>query len=603
MSGQERSSAVLPAVGELARPGRATSDEVYDAICDRGNLTRRQLLIWAGDRLAPGLPVFVEAGLLHIRGGVEPAIFERAFQAVVGECDALRMVVEDVDGWPRQRLVARVDATVEMVDLSSVRAPAVALATFAHERLARAGSAAGPLFDVALVRMHAEHHVWVFLQHQLIADAWSFRLVHQRMVEHYQRDLRGDDGVSVAPPQFRDYLAYEREYRASSRYRGAQAYWQRRLAPASGRGGAIRPSGGREATRVCRVSRRLGHATTAALRRLAAAQSASSDMGLFIVIASLIVAHVYRTTGTSDVLLSVPFANRPSRRFKETVGSFMNVCPVRVSVERGDTFLSLLRRVEHEAWEAAAHQGWVMSHVAAAQPYDVLVNVHKEAVAARTFGELPMDAEWLAPTHRFGALSVGVQDFNGDGDLILALDFNEATFGSAAREDVCRDLLRLLEGCIADPTRAVDSLRIGSVGGLAETSEGGARMPETPGPSAEDPPQADVAHMVAAIWCEVLGRAAVGLHEDFFELGGDSLLAYRMLVRVGADLLVDLSADAFFERPTVAAVVAAVELAHAQSPARGAIEEALRDVERLSDQEAATLLGEEQPADAEPSDG
>jgi hypothetical protein len=93
------------------------------------------------------------------------------------------------------------------------------------------------------------------------------------------------------------------------------------------------------------------------------------------------------------------------------------------------------------------------------------------------------------------------------------------------------------------------------------------------------------------------------LHEDFFELGGDSLLAYRMLVRVGTDLLVDLSADAFFERPTVAAVVAAVELAHAQSPARGAIEEALRDVERLSDQEAATLLGEEQPADAEPSDG
>ncbi len=36
---------------------------------------------------------------------------------------------------------------------------------------------------------------------------------------------------------------------------------------------------------------------------------------------------------------------------------------------------------------------------------------------------------------------------------------------------------------------------------------------------------------------------------------------------------------------------------------RGAIEEALRDVERLSDQEAARLLGEEQPADAEPSDG
>lgn len=602
MSGREREPATSPARGELASTGRVAADEFYDAICNRGNLTRRQLLTWAGDRLAPGLPVFVEGGLLHIRGSVDPAIFQRAFRAVVQECDAFRMVVEDVDGWPRQRLDSRVESTVDLVDLSSAATPAHALEALARERLARAGSAASPLFDAALVRMQRDHYVWVFLQHQLVSDAWSFRVVHQRLVEHYQRGQRGDDEAIVAPPQFREYLADERAYRASARYRSARAYWQGRMAPAPVRAVPIHASGGRESTRVCRVSQRLGHATTAALRRLAAAHSASSDVGMFAVIATLIAAHVYRTTGTSDVMLSVPFANRPSQRFKRTVGSFMNVCPVRVAVERSDTLLSLLERVEREAWEAAAHQACVVPQAASVHPYDVLVNVHKEAVAARSFGDLPMDAEWMAPTHRFGALAVGVQDFKADGELTIALDFNEATFGPATREDLRQSLFRLLEGCVGDPTRPLEHVRVGSIGRFPESPVGSVLADPAPPPT-DHPPQAAVARVVAALWCELLGRETVGLHEDFFSLGGDSLLAYRMLVRVGCDLLVELPAERFFERPTIAAVAAAVESAHAQRSANDRIEDALRDVEQLSDREAATLLEAESAAGAEPDHG
>jgi amino acid adenylation domain-containing protein len=68
-----------------------------------------------------------------------------------------------------------------------------------------------------------------------------------------------------------------------------------------------------------------------------------------------------------------------------------------------------------------------------------------------------------------------------------------------------------------------------------------------------------VEHAVAAIWQAVLGRDRVGRAEDFFELGGDSLAATRVIARIQEALGVALPIGKFFEAPTVAGLAAAVD--------------------------------------------
>ena len=61
---------------------------------------------------------------------------------------------------------------------------------------------------------------------------------------------------------------------------------------------------------------------------------------------------------------------------------------------------------------------------------------------------------------------------------------------------------------------------------------------------------------VAAIWCELLQRPQMGVEENFFEVGGHSLLAMQLIARLRTELGVELSLRAVFEGPTIAAIAA-----------------------------------------------
>lgn len=72
---------------------------------------------------------------------------------------------------------------------------------------------------------------------------------------------------------------------------------------------------------------------------------------------------------------------------------------------------------------------------------------------------------------------------------------------------------------------------------------------------------------VAGIWAEVLGLEEVGVDDDFFELGGSSLRAARVMRRLNSRFAVDLPVRTLFERPTVAGLALSIPRAGDQAQA------------------------------------
>nr|QVT76742.1 nonribosomal peptide synthetase [Streptomyces sp.] len=73
------------------------------------------------------------------------------------------------------------------------------------------------------------------------------------------------------------------------------------------------------------------------------------------------------------------------------------------------------------------------------------------------------------------------------------------------------------------------------------------------------PPRTELEEALATVWADRLGLTEVGVHDDFFELGGYSLVGMQIAAEVTAAYEVAITPQRFYENATVAGLARAVE--------------------------------------------
>ena len=102
-----------------------------------------------------------------------------------------------------------------------------------------------------------------------------------------------------------------------------------------------------------------------------------------------------------------------------------------------------------------------------------------------------------------------------------------------------------------------------------------------------DPPRGDFETRLAAIWQHVLDRPQISRGDDFFDLGGHSLMAMRVLARITDAFAIDLSLRDLFEYRTLETLAHAIERAPRIEP------RVELDLASLSDAEIDALLADD----------
>jgi acyl carrier protein len=95
---------------------------------------------------------------------------------------------------------------------------------------------------------------------------------------------------------------------------------------------------------------------------------------------------------------------------------------------------------------------------------------------------------------------------------------------------------------------------------------------------------------IAEIWADILRMERVGIHENFFDLGGHSLKATQVMSRVRHSFGVDLPLRVLFEAPTVAELAARVGQRMPQADEAEELARILAEVESLSEEEIERQL-------------
>lgn len=98
---------------------------------------------------------------------------------------------------------------------------------------------------------------------------------------------------------------------------------------------------------------------------------------------------------------------------------------------------------------------------------------------------------------------------------------------------------------------------------------------------------------LASIFSEILEIDKVGIYDNFFDLGGQSLIATQVVSRIRGKLGMDIPLHILFEKePTIVNIANAIDEYQMEQLEPEELEELLNQIESMSEEEIAALLGE-----------
>ncbi|HKP11376.1 MAG TPA: KR domain-containing protein, partial [Blastocatellia bacterium] len=103
-------------------------------------------------------------------------------------------------------------------------------------------------------------------------------------------------------------------------------------------------------------------------------------------------------------------------------------------------------------------------------------------------------------------------------------------------------------------------------------------------------PTGEVEQATAQIWGRLFGIERIGVRDDFFQLGGNSLLAIQLVSQLRKAFAVELPLSKLFESPTIAGLAVSIAESQARQREIAEIERLLQEVEGLSEEDLRSQL-------------
>ena len=552
-------------------PENASGGDVYAFPATVG-----QRVLWDLDCLDPGNPAHNIALRFQLTGPLRYEILERALTEIVRRHEALRTSFAS-EGDSLLQVVSPPSAVALTVsDLTGAADPHDAGERAAAAEAARGFDlAAGALFRARLLRFGTTDHILLLTVHHIVADGWSTGIINRELVVLYESLGAGRPAPLPEPAlQFGDFAVWQSEWLHTPAAAAQLDYWKRQL---NGLPSVLVPhdpvpAGSRPPTGEIE-SVLLPRALTDRLTRYGHTRGATLFM-ICLACYKLVLRHLTRQ---DDVALGALIAGRSKTELEPVVGLFVNTLVLRTDLSGDPTFEELLGRVGATVLDAMANQDVPFGRVVEALP------AQRRTGRGSPFRlNFIFQRAFLAPAEAGPVTMTPIRSLSPGAVLDLNFFMVEREEGWRASceystaqylPETVRGLLahfrEFLTAVASDPARRISTLLVPARGEpvAAAPTEPAARSASEPrGGTRTGGRRAELEDRIAGMWEELLGLKGIDRTADFFDLGGFSLLAARLLVRIHTAFGVRLPASAVFQQPTVRGMAELIEGAVGREP-------------------------------------
>ncbi|WP_432587793.1 amino acid adenylation domain-containing protein [Streptomyces sp. HD1123-B1] len=411
---------------------------------------------------------------------------------------------------------------------------------------------ARPPLRFSLVRLADTEYRFVFTAHHILLDGWSMPLVLGELMALY---TSGGDETALPPvAPYRDYLAWlARQDRGE-----AEEAWRDALAGLDGPTLVAPPDPARGPALPATLIEEVDAELSARLARRARAHGLTLNSVVQtawgLVLAGL--------TGRNDVVFGETVSGRPPELpgVESMVGLFINTLPVRLRIDPQRPLAELVRGLQDRQSELIAYKHLGLAEI------QQLVGGGELFDAITIFANYPIDTDTLKNSAEgIGAVAATTVDathytLNLEGTvrgerMTVRLDHRPDLFADGAGREILDRFLAVLAAFAADPRQPAGSVPAFTPEDRARLVTARPATPESVAAEGGGAPRTERERALCGLFAEVLGVDSVGVHDSFFERGGDSISSIQLAHRA-RKAGVEITLREIFEHRTVARLAA-----------------------------------------------
>jgi thioesterase domain-containing protein/acyl carrier protein len=511
-------------------------------------LSFSQQRLWFLHQLEPSSPAYNTFRAYRIKGQLNIAALEQSLNKIVQRHEILRTTFPAKEGQPVQAIDPTLTLTLPVVDIQEFPEPerdteALRLTNEAIQR--PFNLAQGPLVRATLLQLGQEEYVLFMITHHILFAGQAWGEFNRELSVLYEAFSAGKPSpLPDLPIQYADFAHWQREWLQGEVLETLLSYWKQQL---GGRFPLLqlptdRPRPAVQTFQSAKQSFALSKNLTESLKVL----SQREGVTLFTKLLAAFQVLLYRYTAQQDILIFSPAVSRTRFEFRRLIGLFTNFLPLRTNLSDNPTFRELLGRVRDTVMGAYAHQEMPLEKlVEVLQPqrslsytslFQVMFIYHNTPTSPLTLSGLTLSPLKVGKETAKFDLSLFMEDSGQN--LTASLGYKTDLFDAATIAQMLEHFQTLLEGIVTDPKQLLSELPC-----LTEAER--QQLPVFRDHS-QFAPESDTARLektyqapknalelqLTKIWEKVLRVQPIGVHDNFFDIGGHSLLAVTLLSEV-----------------------------------------------------------------------
>jgi len=437
------------------------------------------------------------------------------------------------------------------------------------------------LVRISLVQLNSEEYVMVGNIHHIIIDNVSWEIVLRDIKSMYEEDY-DSDSLAHKEIDYFDYCDWENKFYETDEIVEQKNYWMHVLEnqsqsldlPFTKQKLPVLSSNG------MMISFELDREIIESLKGI----SKKNNVTNFCLLLSLFNILLYCYTQQDDLVIGVPVANRHISGAENIVGIILNMLPIRNKINPQMTVSSFSQQCGKKLVQAYNNQDYPFEKIVEnlrikrdtshSPVFQVMFDYYGENKGKYKVGDVEFTPIKVPTIYSKYELSVSIHSSNDSSSMMFDFEFNTDLFDESDIKRIMDNYKYLLQNITEVIDTKIDELNllneddkeclkckveerkheqhknldVSKSSSLVQKNEYYNKLPDSP-----------TEKTIYSIWENILGLMNFSIHDNFFDIGGSSILLLRMIEDINARLSKKLNIIDLFNYPTVSSLSKFIE--------------------------------------------